>query len=131
MQSDVLNPPSVRPPRLAGLAIALIVSALVPALVAVALLVSAALRRPLLARYLRPSARAAAAPLTIAWGVALLAIAAVQVTGAIVGLGSITTPGGLAARTGVALAAELIVLAASAGYLARLHPRSGVGRAAC
>jgi hypothetical protein len=119
MSSDVLNPGSVRPPRVAELAIALIVAAQVPALVATACLSSAALRRPLLTRYLRPSADAAAAPLPIAWGVALLAIAAAQ---AIIGLGSITTVGGLAARTGFALGAEAIVLGASAAYLARAYP---------
>jgi hypothetical protein len=88
-----------------------------------------ALDRPLLTQYLRPSARAAAAPLTITWGVALLVIAAVQLAGAIIGLGSITSLGGLAARTGFALGAEAIVLGASAAYLARAYPVTAGGPA--
>jgi hypothetical protein len=61
-----------------------------------ALLVSAAVRRPLLTRALATSDGIARARLTIAWGIALLAIAASQLAGALAGFGSITSPAGFA-----------------------------------
>ena len=102
--------------RLGG---ALVLAALLPGVFAVALLVSAWLRRPLLARALKSSQKAKAVPLTIAWGIALLGIATVQMAGALAGFGSITSPAGMAARTGFALVAEALLLGVSMGYLAR------------
>jgi hypothetical protein len=96
-----------------------ILAALLPAVFGVALLLSVWMRRPLLARALKPSEQAKAAPLTIAWGFALLAIASVQMAGALAGFGAIASPTGLAARTGFALVAEALLLGASMGYLAR------------
>ena len=108
--------------RVAG---GLIVAALVPAVFGLALLVSVAVRRPLLARVLATTERPAAR-LTLAWGIALLAIAAGQLAGALAGFGSITSPTGFATRFGLALAAETILLGASAAYLHRFaettHP---------
>lgn len=99
--------------------VGLILAALVPALFGLALLVSAAIRRPLLARALATSDGIAAARLTIVWGIALLAIAAGQLAGALAGFGSITSPAGMASRFGFALAAETLLLGASAAYLRR------------
>jgi hypothetical protein len=112
--------------RLGG---ALALAALLPGVFGVALLVSAWLRRPLLARALKPCEEAKSTPLTVAWGIALLAIAAVQMAGALVGFGSIASPTGLAARTGFALVAETVLLGLSMGYLARAareHPHVSV-----
>jgi hypothetical protein len=97
----------------------LILSALVPAVFGLALLVSAATRRPLLARVLATSDGFAAARLTIAWGIALLGIAAGQFAGALAGFGSITSPAGFASRLGFALAAETILLGPSVAYFRR------------
>jgi hypothetical protein len=102
-----------RAPLVAGL----IAGALVPAVVAVVLFVSLAVHRPLLARAVRGDGGAAAARLTLAWALALAAIAAVQAAGAMLGMGSITSPLGLAARTGFALAVEAAMLVASTFYL--------------
>jgi hypothetical protein len=77
----------------------LILAALVPAVFGLALLVSAAIRRPLLARPLPTNVRSAAARLTPVWGIALLAIAAGQLAGALAGFGSITSPAGFAAAS--------------------------------
>lgn len=84
-----------------------------------ALLVLAAIRRPLLASGLATSDGIAAARLTIVWGIDLMAMAAGQLAGALVGRGSITSPAGFATRIGFALAAETILLGASAAYLRR------------
>lgn len=97
----------------------LILAALVPAVFGLALLVSAVIRRPLLARALATREGIAAARLTIAWGIALLTIAAGQLAGALTGFGSITSPAGFATRFGFALAAETILLGGSAAYLRR------------
>jgi hypothetical protein len=97
----------------------LILAALVPAVFGLALLVSAAIRRPFLTYVLTTSQRAAATRLTIAWGIALLAIAAAQLAGAVAGFESITSPAGFATRFGSALAAETILLGASVTYLRR------------
>jgi hypothetical protein len=64
------------------------------------------------ARALTTNDGIAASRLTIVWGIALMAIAAGQLAGALVGLGSITSPAGFATRIGFALAAETILLAA-------------------
>ena len=103
----------------ARLGAGLILAALVPAAFGLALLVSAAISRPLMARALMTTDRVAATRLTIAWGIALLGIAGGQLAGTLAGFGSITSPPGFAARLGFALAAETILLGASAAYLRR------------
>jgi hypothetical protein len=55
--------------------------------------------------------------LPAAWALALMAIAAVQLAGAVLGMGSFTRPGDLAVRTGVGLAAEMVMFIVSATYL--------------
>ena len=109
-------------------AVALLVAAVRPAIVGGALLVSAALRRPLLARVLAPVDVASSSLLTLVWGGALIAIAAVQVAGAATGFGSITSPTGLAIRTALALGLETILLALTAAYLRRTTASTGRGR---
>ena len=108
--------------RVAG---GLIIAALVPAVFGLALLVSAAVRRPLLTRVVA-TPEGPAARLTLVWGIALLAIAAGQLAGALAGFGSITSATGFATRFGFALAAETILLGASAAYIRRFaetaHP---------
>jgi hypothetical protein len=81
--------------------------------------VSAWLGPPLVARALKPKREAKATPLTVASGIALVAIATVQMAGALAGFRSITSPTGVAARTGFALVAEALLLVASMSYLAR------------
>ena len=109
--------------RLVG---AMAAAALIPAIFGATLLVSVTVHRPLLIRVRRPSVRANANALTVAWGVGLLAIAAGQFAGAIIGLGSITSPTGIVERAGFALIAEALLLAATAIYLAReSHVHSG------
>jgi hypothetical protein len=87
---------------------------------AAALFVSLALRRPLLA--VRTNNPTSATRLTGAWALALVAIAAIQLGGSLLGMASITSPGGLAARTGVGLAAEAVMLVATETYLRRQPP---------
>jgi hypothetical protein len=67
----------------------LILAALVPGVFGLALLSSAVIGRPLLARAVVTSDRGAAANVTIAWGIGLIAIAAGQLAGALAGFGSI------------------------------------------
>ena len=110
-----------RAPARAWIVAGLIAGALVPAAVAVALLVSLTLRRPLLA--VRTNNPTSAARLTVAWALGLLAVAAIQLGGALLGMASITSPGGLAARTGVGLAAEAVMLLATQTYLRSRSPR--------
>jgi hypothetical protein len=100
--------------RLVG---ALILAALLPGVFGVALLISAWLRRPLLAGVLNPREEPKAASMTIAWGIALLAIAALQLAVGLAGFGSIASPTGLAVRTGFALVAETVLVGVSIGYL--------------
>ena len=106
-------------------AVGLIAGANVPAAVAVALLVSVARHRPLLAQAARGHRGVSATRLTIVWALALVAIAAVQGAGAVLGMASITTLAGLAARAGFALAAEAVLLVATAMYLTAPSHRLG------
>jgi len=106
-------------------AVGLIAGANVPAVVAVALLFSVALRRPLLARVAQPDRGVSATRLTIAWALGLATIAAVQGAGAVLGMASITTPEGLATRAAFALAAEAVLLVATAIYLKTPSLRPG------
>jgi hypothetical protein len=104
------------PIRLGG---GLVLAAVIPAVFAVAFLVSAAMRRPVLGPALPESKAEIAHRLTVVSGIVLLVIAAVQAAGATAGLGSITTLSGLATRFAFALAAEIVVLGATLLYLRR------------
>jgi hypothetical protein len=70
------------PIRLVGV---LVLAAVLPAVFAVVLLVSATLRRPVLGSAFPLSKRETAQRLTVVWGIVLLMIAAVQAAGAIAG----------------------------------------------
>ena len=115
---------------LAGLAAAALVSAVIPAAAGLAFLISLAARRPLVAvaarRWPWLTGRPAAPPshrtltgLTAAWGIGLLAAAAVQGAGALTGGLAFTSPGGFAARALIALAAEAILAALTIAWLHR------------
>ena len=105
---------------------AVIVGALLPVLVALVLLGSALVHRPLLGRLVGrwPAlARAAAVErrrvvtrLTVAWGVGLLAIGGLQGVAELAGL-SITDPVGFTVRTLASLALEAVLFMASVAYL--------------
>jgi hypothetical protein len=109
---------------LAALAAAL-AAALVPALAGLALLGSVAVRRPALAalaeRWPRPAGPdprgdRVATCLTIAWGLGLLAVGAVQAIGALAWGLSITDPVGLLLRTLLALGGEALLALATVVY---------------
>ena len=119
-----------RPPAtpVAGLAAAALVSAVIPAAAALAFLISLVIRRPLVAvatgRWPWLTGRPAAQPshrtltgLTAAWGIGLLAAAAVQGAGAISGGLTFTTPASFAARALIALAVEAILAALTIAWL--------------
>ena len=121
-----------RPPAttVAGLAAAALVSAVIPAAAALAFLISLAARRPLVAvaagRWPWLTGRPAAqlphrtlTGLTAAWGIVLLAAAAVQGAGAITGGLTFTSPASFAARALIALAAEAILAALTIAWLRR------------
>jgi len=114
----------------AGLAAAALVSAVIPAAAGLAFLISLAARRPLVAvaaqRWPWLSGRPAAPPpsraltgLTAAWGIGLLAAAAVQGAGALTGGPGFTSPGGFAARALIALAAEAVLAVLTVAWLHR------------
>ena len=121
-----------RPPAttLAGLTAAALISAVIPAAVGLAFLISLAIHRPLVAvaarRWPWLAGRPAAQPphrtltrLTAAWGIGLLAAGAVQGAGALTGGPALTSPGGFAARALIALAAEAILAALTIAWLRR------------
>src|SRR5215470_16172541 len=114
----------------AGLAVAALASAVIPAAAGLAFLISLAARRPLVAvaarRWPWLTGRPAAqlphrtlTGLTAAWGIGLLAAAAVQGTGAITGGLTFTTPASFAARALIALAIEAILAALTIAWLHR------------
>ena len=126
-----------RPPAttLAGLAAAALVSAVIPAAAGLTFLISLAVRRPLVAvaarRWPWLTGRPAARPphraltgLTAAWGIGLLAAAAVQGAGALTGRLALTSPASFAARALIALAAEAILAALTIVWLHRSPARS-------
>jgi hypothetical protein len=119
-----------RPPAttLAALAAAVLVSAVIPAAAGLAFLISLAARRPLAAVAVRRwpwlTGSAAAQPphrtltgLTAAWGIGLLAAAAVQGASAITGGLALTSPGGFTARALIALVAEAVLAAITLAWL--------------
>lgn len=125
--------PRSRPPAttLAGLAAAALVSAVIPAAAGLAFLISLVVRRPLVAvaarRWPWLAGRSAAQQpphrtltgLTVAWGVGLLAAAAVQGAGAITGGLALTSPAGFVARALIALAVEVILAILTIAWLHR------------
>ena len=137
-----MNPATAHTPQtqprattLAGLAATALISAVIPAVAGLAFLISLAIRRPLVAvatrRWPWLTGRLAAQPshrtltgLTAAWGIGLLAAAAVQGTGALTGGLAFTSPGGFAARALIALAIEAILAVLTIAWLHR-HPAAG------
>jgi hypothetical protein len=124
-----------RPPAttLAGLAAAALAAAVIPAAAGLAFLISLAARRPLVAVAARrwpwlagrPAVqlpRRALPGLTAAWGIGLLAAAAVQGAGALTGGLALTSPASLTARALIALAAEAILAALTIAWLYRIRP---------
>jgi hypothetical protein len=118
-----------RATTLAALGAAALVSAVIPAAAGLAFLISLAARRPLVAvaarRWPWLTGRPAAPPphrtltgLTAAWGIGLLATAAVQGAGALTGGLTLTSPASFTARALIALAAEAILAALT---ITRLH----------
>ena len=114
----------------AGLAIAALGSAVIPAAAGLAFLISLAIHRPLVAvaarRWPWLTGRPAAQPphralvgLTAAWGTGLLAAGAVQGAGALTGGPALTSPGGFAARALIALAVEAILAVLTIAWLHR------------
>jgi len=132
-----MNPATAHTPQtqprattLAGLAATALISAVIPAVAGLAFLISLAIRRPLVAvatrRWPWLTGRLAAQPshrtltgLTAAWGIGLLAAAAVQGTGALTGGLAFTSPGGFAARALIALAIEAILAVLTIAWLHR------------
>ena len=115
---------------LAGLTAAALISAVIPAAVGLAFLISLAIHRPLVAvaarRWPWLAGRPAAQPphrtvtrLTAAWGIGLLAAGAVQGAGALTGGPALTSPGGFAARALIALAVEAILAVLTIAWLHR------------
>jgi hypothetical protein len=132
-----------RPPAtaLAGLAAAALVSAVIPAAAGLAFLISLAVRRPLAAAAARRwpwlTGRPAAQPphrsltgITAAWGIGLLAAAAVQGAGALTGRLAFTSPASFAARSLIALAAEAILATLTIAWLHRSPPPGPQARSA-
>jgi hypothetical protein len=121
-----------RPPALslAGLVTAAIVSAVIPAVVGLAFLISLTTRRPLIAvaahRWPWLAGRPAVQPprrtltgLTAIWAIGMLAAAAIQLAGAFTGRLPLTSPGGFSIRTLIALAVEAFLAAITIGWLRR------------
>jgi hypothetical protein len=127
-----------RPPAttLAGLGAGALVSAVIPAAAGLAFLISLAARRPLIAVAARrwpwltgrPAAqlsRRTLTGLTAAWGIGLLAAAAVQGAGALTGGLALSSPAGFTARALIALAAEAILATITIAWLHRDPARAG------
>jgi len=122
----------------AGLAAAALITAVIPAAAGLALLISLAARRPLVAvaarrwpwltgRLAAPPPRRTLTGLTVAWGIGLLAAGAVQGAGAITGGLTLTSPGSFAARALIALAIEAILAALTIAWLHRSPARRPAG----
>jgi hypothetical protein len=118
--------PSSRARRSIPTLIGLIVGALLPVLVALVLLGSALLKRPLFGRLVGrwPELDHAVAAqghrvvtrMTVVWGIGLLAIGGLQGVAEFAGI-SITDPVGIAVRTLGSLALEAVLYVASNAYL--------------
>jgi hypothetical protein len=114
----------------AGLVAAALVSAVIPAAAGLAFVISLVVRRPLVAvaarRWPWLTGRPAAQPshrtligLTAAWGIGLLAAAAVQGAGAITGGLTFTNPASFATRALIALAVEAVLAVITIAWLRR------------
>jgi hypothetical protein len=126
--TDIVNLPahSSKTRRSIWTLLALLVGALLPVLVALVLLCSALVNRPLfgrlvprwpaLAQAAAVDGRAVVRRMTVLWGIGLLVIGAVQGAAELVGL-SITDPGGIIVRTLGSLALEAVLSIASTAYL--------------
>jgi hypothetical protein len=132
MNLATVHTPQTRPraTTLAGLVATALVSAVIPAAAGLAFLISLAIRRPLVAvatrRWPWLTGHPAAEPshrtltgLTAAWGISLLAAAAVQGAGALTGGLTFTSPASFAARALIALAVEAILAALTIAWLHR------------
>jgi hypothetical protein len=120
---------------LAALGAGALLSAVIPAAAGLAFLISLAARRPLITlaarRWPRLTGRPAAQPpprtlagLTAAWGIGMLAAAAIQGAGALTGGPALTSPASFTARALIALAAEVILAAITIAWLHR-NPTPG------
>ena len=119
-----------RATTLAALGAGALISAVIPAAAGLAFLISLVARRPLIAVAARrwpwltgrPAAqlsRRALAGLTAAWGIGMLAAAAVQGAGALTGRLALTSPASFTARALIALAAEAILATLTIAWLRR------------
>jgi len=132
MTPGTIHPAPARPSAvtLAGLAVAALAGAVIPAAAGLAFVISLAARRPLIGvaarRWPWLTGRLAAQPprravvgLTTAWAVGLLAAAAVQGAGAITGRLSLTSPASFTARALIALAVEVVLAGTTMAWLRR------------
>lgn len=115
-----------RPARMAAIVLAAIVAAVLPALAALVLLGSAALRRPLLARWARipGPAQASGNPaagirLTVAWGTGLLLVGLAQGLVAVTAGAPLTDPAGMITRTLIGVVGEALLAIATLAWLRR------------
>jgi hypothetical protein len=135
---DLVTAPahSSKRPLSVWVVVAVIVGAVLPVLLALVLLGSALVHRPLLGRIVGrwPALARAAADegsrvvtrLTVAWGIGLLAIGGLQGVAELAGL-SITDPVGFTVRTLGSLALEAVLFIASVAYLRTRRGRA-IGR---
>jgi len=126
--TDIVNlpAPSSKERRSIWTLLALVVGALFPVVVALALLCSALVNRPLFGRLVRRwpalanaaavDGRAVVTRVTVVWGIGLLVIGALQGAAELAGL-SITDPIGIIVRTLGSLALEAVLYIASTAYL--------------
>jgi hypothetical protein len=131
--TDIVNLParSSKTRRSISTLIVLVVGALLPVLVALVLLCSVLVNRPLvgrlvhhwpaLAHAMAVDGRAVVTRITVVWGIGLLVLGALQGAAELVGV-SITDPGGIIVRTLGSLALEAGLYIASSAYL---RTRSG------
>jgi hypothetical protein len=130
MHPTPASPTRPRAITLAALAAGALVSAVVPAAAGLAFLISLAVRRPLITAAARrwpwltgrtaaQLPRRALTGLTAAWGIGMLAAAAVQGAGALTGGLAFTSPASFTARALIALAAEAILATITVAWLHR------------
>jgi len=130
-----------RAATVAGLAAAALVSAVIPAAAGLAFLISLVARRPLVGLAARRwpwlNGRPAAQPpsraltgLTAAWGIGLLAAAAVQGAGALTGGLALTSPASFTVRAVIALAVEAILAVLTIAWLRRSPAPAAAARSA-
>ena len=118
-----------RPARMAAIVLAAIIAAVLPALAGLVLLGSAALSRPLLARWARTPGpaqarlasrnRAAGIRLTVAWGIGLLLVGLAQGLVAVTAGAPLTDPAGMITRTLIGVVGEALLAIATLAWLRR------------